>query len=92
MEITLTEEHDTIFVTCNATGGTLNTSSFTGPGVNSDLQPVGSIGRTGQNTYRAVYEANVTTASIGDEYYCNGSNEVSTSFVYFDLKGIHKYS
>ena len=34
---------DTFSVTCAATGGTAIASSFTGPGVTSDLQPVGTI-------------------------------------------------
>ena len=41
-------------VTCTATGGTLSTSSLTGPvlgGGGLQLQAEGSIGRTGKNTY-----------------------------------------
>ena len=41
-------------MTCRAAGGTLSTSSLTGPGLGGgglQLQAVGSIGRTEQNTY-----------------------------------------
>ena len=42
-------------VTCTASGGTVVSSSLTGPGgVDIELQPVGSIGRTGQNTYYVI--------------------------------------
>ena len=52
----VSEREGTFGVTCRATGGTLSTSSLTGPGLGSDglqLQAVGSIGRTGQNIYTA---------------------------------------
>ena len=51
--ISLDVGEDTFSVTCAATGGTVIASSFTGPGVTSDLQPVGTVGRTSQNTYSA---------------------------------------
>ena len=62
---------DYIFtVTCIASGGTVVSSSLTGPGVvDLELQPVESIGRTGQNTY------SVTIAA----HYLEGAMEILTS-------------
>ena len=55
-------------VTCTASGGTVVNSSLTGPGgVDLELQPVGSIGRTGQNTY-SVTSGTLSGRSNGDTY------------------------
>ena len=76
-------------MTCAATGGTVIASSFTGPGVNSDLQPVGTVGRTGQNTYSAEIVSDISTASDGDVYYCTVTGGLSTITERFNLQGTH---
>ena len=70
----------TFRVTCTATGGTLSTSSFTGPGLGGrglQLQAEGSIGRTGQNTY-SVTSDTLSGHSNGDTYTCTAMNNVSS--------------
>ena len=68
-------------MTCRATGGTLSTSSLTGPGLGGgglQLQAEGSIGRTGQNTY-SVTNDTLSGQSNGDTYTCTAVNNVSSS-------------
>ena len=70
----------TFRVTCTATGGTLSTSSLTGPGlgdVGLEVQAEGSIGRTGQNTY-SVTSDTLSGQSNGDMYTCTATNDVSS--------------
>ena len=70
----------TFTVTCTATGGTLSTSSLTGPGLGGgglQLQAEGSIGRTGQNNY-SVTSDTLSGQSNGDTYNCTAMNDVSS--------------
>ena len=70
----------TFNVTCTATGGTLSTSSLTGPGLGGgglQLQAEGSIGRTGQNTYSVTTDT-LSGQSNGDTYTCTATNDVSS--------------
>ena len=87
--ISLDVGEDTFSVTCTAIGGTVIASSFTGPGVNSDLQPVGTVGRTGQNTYSAEIVSDISTASDGDVYYCTVTGGLSTITEQFNLQDTH---
>ena len=67
-------------MTCRATGGTLSTSSLTGPGLGGgglQLEAEGSIGRTGQNTY-SVTSDTLSGQSNGDTYTCIAMNDVSS--------------
>ena len=67
-------------VTCRATGGTLSTSSLTGPGLGGgdlQLQAEGSIGRIGQNNY-SVTSDTLSGQSNGDTYTCTAMNNVSS--------------
>ena len=65
-------------MTCTAYGGTVVSSSLTGPGgVNLALQPVGNIGRTGQNTY-SVTSDTLSGRSNGDIYQCTAAAAVSS--------------
>ena len=58
---------------CTASGGTVVSSSLTGPGgVDLVLQPVGSIGRTGQNTY-FVTSGTLSGRNNGDTYQCTAA-------------------
>ena len=67
----------TFTVTCTASGGTVVSSSLTGPGgVDLELQPAGSIGRTGQNTY-SVTSGTLSGRSNGDTYLCTASADLS---------------
>ena len=80
----------TFIVTCRATGGTLSTSSLTGPGLGGgglQLQAEGSIGRTGQNTY-SVTSSTLSGQSNGDTYTCTGMNDVSSPEIREVLAGI----
>ena len=75
---------------CRATGGTLSTSSLTGPGLGGEglqLQAVGSIGRTGQNTYSVTNT--LSRQSNGAAYTCTAMNDVSSSEMTTVLAGIH---
>ena len=66
----------TFTVTCTASGGTVVSSSLTGPGgVDLELQPVGSIGRTGQNTY-SVTSGMLSGRSNGDMYQCTAASNL----------------
>ena len=65
-------------MTCTASGGTVVSSSLTGPGgVDLELQPVGSIGRTGQNTY-SVTSVTLSGRSNGDTYQCTAAANLSS--------------
>ena len=60
-------------MTCTASGGTVVSSSLTGPGgVDLELQPMGDIGRTGQNTY-SVTSGTLSGRSNGDIYQCTAA-------------------
>ena len=64
-------------MTCTASGGTVVSSSLTGPGVvDLELQPVGSIGRTGQNNY-SVTSGTLSGRSNGDTYNCTAAADLS---------------
>ena len=66
-------------MTCTAYGGTVVSSSLTGPGVVAlELQRVGIIGRTGQNTYNAT-SGTLSGRSDGDTYQCTAAAAVSSS-------------
>ena len=85
----------TFRVTCRATGGTLSTSSLTGPGLGGkglQLQAEGSIGRTGQNTY-SVTSDTLSGQSNGDTYTCRAmNNDIVSSLEISDmLAGITGY-
>ena len=68
----------TFTVTCTASGGTVVSSSLTGPGgVDLVLQPVGSIGRIGQNTY-SVTSGILSGRSNGDTYQCTVASNLSS--------------
>ena len=74
----LSRREGTFSVTCTASGGTVLTSYFSGPGVmNSELQPVGTVGRTGQNTY-SVTSDTISGRSNGDTYLCTATNGVTS--------------
>ena len=80
-------------MTCTATGGTLSTSSLTGPGLGGgglQLQAEKSIGRTGQNTY-SVTSDTLSGQSNGDTYTCRAMNDVSAPETSIDLEGINMY-
>ena len=80
----------TFIMNCRATGGTLTTSSFTGPGLGGgglQLQAVGSIGRTGQNTYSVTNT--LSGQSNGATYTCRAMNDVSSPEMTTVLAGIH---
>ena len=69
----------TFTVTCTANGGTVVSRSFTGPGgVDLELQPMGSIGRTGQNTY-SVTSGTLSGRSNGDTYQCTAAANLSVT-------------
>ena len=64
-------------MTCTASGGTVVSSSLTGPGgVNLALQPVGDVGRTGQNTY-SVTSGMLSGRNDGDTYQCTAAANLS---------------
>ena len=68
----------TYTVTCTTTGGTVLSGSLTGPaGLNIPLQPVGTVNRTGQDSYSATTN-NRSGGSDGDTYQCTASNGVSS--------------
>ena len=78
-------------VACRATGGTLSTSSLTGPGLDGgglQLQAEGSIGRTGQNTY-SVTSHTLSGHSNGDTYTCTAMNDVSSPQTREVLAGVY---
>ena len=68
----------TFTVTCTASGGTVVSSSLTGPGgVDLALQPVWSIGRTGQNTYSTT-SGTLSGRSNGNTYQCTAAANLSS--------------
>ena len=80
----------TFTVTCTASGGTVVSSSLTRSGEKDlELQPMGSIGRTGQNTY----SVNVTLSgrSDGDTYRCTAATNLSSPSLSDSavLSGVH---
>ena len=93
VDITISVLSATLTVTCTASGGTVVSSSLTGPGgVDLELRPVGSIRRTGQNTYSVTSEP-LSGRSNGDTYRCTAADKVSSP-VPSDitvLRGIHVY-
>ena len=81
-------------MTCTASGGTVVSSSLTGPGgVDLALQPVGDIGRTGQNTYSVTSET-LSGRSNGDTYHCTAAAAVSSPHPSGSavLRGMHYYT
>ena len=65
-------------MTCTASGGTVVSSLLTGPGgVDLVLQPVGSIGRTGQNIH-TVTSRTLSGRSNGDTYQCTAAANLSS--------------
>ena len=65
-------------MTCTASGGTVVSNSLTGPGgVDLELQPVGSIERTGQNTY-SVTSGILSGRSNGETYQCTAASNLSS--------------
>ena len=80
----------TFIVNCRATGGTLSTSSLTGPGLGGrglQLQAVGSTGRTGQNTYSVTNT--LSRQSNGATYTCTAMNDVSSPEMTAMLAGMY---
>ena len=81
-------------MTCTARGGTVVSSSLTGPGgVDLALQPVGSTGRTGQNTY-SVTSGILSGRSNGDTYQCTAAANLSSPHLSDSavLSGMHYYT
>ena len=81
-------------MTCTASGGTVVSSSLTGPGgVDLELQPVGSIGRTGQNTY-SITSGALSGGSNGDTYLCTAAANLSSPHPSGSavLRGMHYYT
>ena len=73
----LSSRQGTFTVTCTASGGTVASSSLTGPGEDLELLPVGSIGRTGQNTYSDT-SGTLSRRSNGDTYLCTAGADLSS--------------
>ena len=68
----------TFRVTCTSSGGTVLSSSLTGPGgLDLELQPVGTPQYRGQDTYSVT--TGTRTGSDGDTYHCTASNGVPAS-------------
>ena len=81
-------------MTCTASGGTVVSSFLTGPGeVDLALQPVGSIGRTGQNTY-SITSGTLSGRSNGDTYQCTAAANLSSPSLSDSavLRGMHYYT
>ena len=80
----------TFTVTCTASGGTVVSSSLTGPG---GVDLVRSIGRTGQNTY-SVTSGTLSGRSNGDTYQCTAAAAVSSPHLSDSivLRGIHTHT
>ena len=73
----LSSRQGTFTVTCTASGGTIVSSSLTGPGgVDLTLQPEGSIGRTGGNTY-SITSGTLSGRSNEDTYQCTAAANLS---------------
>ena len=77
-------------ITCTSTGGTVLTSSFTGPGGESfaQLAAVGESRARGQDTYRSSVTKN--NGSHGDTFHCMASNGASTDTKTYTLSGKHQ--
>ena len=78
-------------MTCTASGGTVVSSSLTGSGVVAlQLQPVGSIGRTGQNDYSAS-SGILSGRSNGDTYQCTAEADLSSPHLSGseEIRGMH---
>ena len=78
-------------MTCRAIGGTLSTSSLTGPGLGGEsleLQADGYIRRTGQNSY-SVTSDTLSRQSNGATYTCRAMNDVTSPEMTTVLAGIH---
>ena len=74
----LSSRQGTFTVICTASGGTVVSSSLTGPGrVDLELQPVGSIGRIGQNIH-SVTSGTLSGRRNGDMYQCTAAAAVSS--------------
>ena len=68
----------TFRVTCTSSGGTVLSSSLTGPGgLDLELQPVGAPLYMGQDTYHAT--TGTRTGNDGDTFHCTASNGVPLS-------------
>ena len=81
-------------MTCTASGGTVVSSSLTGPGgVALELQQEGSIGRTGQNTY-FVTSGILSGRSNGDTYLCTAAANLSSPPLSDseEIRGMHNYT
>ena len=81
-------------MTCTASGGTVVSISLTGPGIVAlELQPVVSIGRTGQNTY-SVTSGTLSGRSNGDTYQCTAAANLSSPSLSGSavLRGMHYYT
>ena len=75
----VSERQGTFRVTCTSSGGTVLSSSLTGPGgLDLELQPVGTPQYRGQDTYHAT-TGTLTGGSDGDTYHCTASNGVPLS-------------
>ena len=71
-------------VQCSSTDGRALSMTVTGPGVvNSDLtsniQPVGTPVRMGDDDYRATTSDIITGGSDGDEYVCTATGSTSNT-------------
>ena len=79
-------------MTCIASGGTVVSSSLTGPGgVDLELQPVGSIGRTGQNIY-SVTSGTVSGRNDGDTYQCTAVADLSSPHLSDSIYSAQRYT
>ena len=92
----MSSREGTFTVTCTASGGTVVSSSLTGPGGEAlELQPVGSIGRTGQNTY-SVTSGTLSERNNGDTYHCTAAANLSSPSLSDSdntvLRGMHNYT
>ena len=74
--IVVSVREGTFRVTCTSSGGTVLSSSLTGPGgLNLPLQPVYTPRYRGYDTYHATTGI-LTGGSDGDTYHCTASNGV----------------
>ena len=82
MEVTIdvvSAREGTFTVTCTSSGGTVLSSSLTGPGgLNLELQPVGTPQYRRQDMY-SVTTGTLNGGSDGDTYNCTASNGVPLS-------------
>ena len=90
----LSSRQGTFTVTCTARGGTVVSSSLTGPGgVDLELQPLVSIVRTGRNIY-SVTSGTLSGRSNGDTYHCTAAADLSSPYLSDSavLRGMHNYT